>query len=298
MRLDGATAFLVTKPLQLIIAMLVVADLQFSQKPVFIIVKSFSGAERVSQRLTQAFENIDVKYIENHADAYAYIGKARFTHVFIDSDVGLKKTLILARLRYLRQIKHIYVFEEGLGTYRTDIYHGIKARVFSNLGIATSFGKNALIEKVFVLQPDEYIENFPELIGKVVAIRGKVSDLVSENLDRFRLLFDVPDIPSPRDSRKARCCIYLTSWTLDANIIAHLRTLDGDVFIKPHPHIQDSVAVEGFMFLDAGVPAELLLIDLLQRYTHVDVFDHTSSVRRYIQQNHLFYTDMRYNDAS
>jgi len=289
MRLDGPTAFLISKPLQLMVALLIVRDLELAAKPVFVITKSFSGAQQVSERLEKAFDQVEARFFETQAQAYAYMGQQRFAHVFIDSDTGFRKYMTLARLKYSRRIGHFHVFEEGLGTYRTDLYHGLKARVFETVGIATRFGANAMTERVFVLEPEEYARKLPDLAGKATAISGTIRDMLSEDHDRFMFLFDVPEIPMPEGGRQETCSLYLTSWAVDEGFLAHLRGLPGDVFIKAHPHIQGFASIDGLLTIDPGAPAELVLVALLREYDHVEVFDHFSSVRRYVQDRRIKY---------
>ncbi|WP_143594695.1 hypothetical protein [Thioclava sp. DLFJ5-1] len=292
MHLNGTTAFLISKPLQLMISLLVLRQLHLDVIPVFLVTNSFRGAKDIAGRLNAVYPNqVEAPFFETQAEAYSYLGEKRLAHVFIDSDVGFQKAFTLARLKQLSRGNRIYVFEEGLGTYRDDLYRGLKARVFSALGIATRFGASRFVDKVFLLTSDEYVEKFPDLATKAIKISGSLSDFMSEEHENLRLVFGFAGVATPSHDRKEVCHLYLTSWSVDEDFLDNFSRLPGDLFIKAHPHIKTDILPRGIEAIDAGIPAELAIVELLRYYEAVRVFDHMSSTRRYITSQRASFQD-------
>lgn len=287
---SGKSAFFISKPLQLMVALCIAQQDAFDSKPVFVIVDSFNGAREVADMLFSEFTELQTpEYFKLRSSALSFLKKQNFDNLFIDSDIGLKNFLTLASFKLSNPNISIHVFEEGLGTYRTDLYSGIKKTLFSLIGIGVFFGACRFVNSIYVYHKEEYIEKIPTAGFKAQQIRNSLFQFLTINSAALNRLFSFhgikpssPDIPC--------CTLYLSSWSINKEFIENFHKLEGDLFIKLHPHIRTNVAIDGIQFIDARVPAELLLIELITNYKSVQVYDHNSSVRRYIKKNNLTFS--------
>lgn len=263
---------------------MVVNQLLFERKPVFIITNSFRGAEGVAERLEQIYgRQLKAAYFETASEAFAELGVSKFDHVFIDSDVGFQKAVILARLKMRSPSTHLHVFEEGVGTYRTDLYEGIRKYTFPIVGIATHFGASPLIDRVFVLNASEYRTKFPARERKIHQIAGEMSAFITAEDHELKELFGFKGIQIPEGSDRRVCRLYLSNWTIDEAKLERFKGLSGDIFFKPHPQNLEYKTLDGIVSIDGGTLAEVVITELAKRYQNVEIYDHGTSVRRYIK---------------
>lgn len=271
------------------VALCIVQQAKFETKPVFVIIDAFCGAGQVAEQLSCEFDQLQTPvFFDSRQAALLFLKKRKFDNLFIDSDVGLRNFLTLASLKFANPNISIHVYEEGLGTYRTDLYSGYKKKLFGLIGIGALFGSCRFVTSVYVYRSQEYIDNIPENGIKVREIQGGVHQFLVENRDALKRVFGFDGIKSI--SPHFLCCsIYLSSWEVDAEFLSYFQGLEGDLFIKPHPHIRGCEEINGIKLIGANVPAELVLADLMKAYDSVVVFDRKSSVRRYITGKNLVY---------
>lgn len=269
------------------VALCIVQQGEWDTKPVFVILDTFSGAGEVADRLLHDFDQFQSPvFFTSRQAALAFLKKAKFDHLFIDSDVGVKNFLTLASQKFSNPRLLIHVYEEGLGTYRTDLYGCFKKKMFSLVGIGAFFGACRFVSRVYVFDAQEYIDNIPKNSVKVSKIQGDLSKFLAVNRDALKRLFGFTGVnPSPKD--KSHCSIYLSDWVIDKEFISYFKLLKGDLFIKPHPHLRNCNEFDGVRSIGANVPAELVIGDLMEVYDFVRVFDNHSSVRRYVSRNNL-----------
>jgi hypothetical protein len=195
---------------------------------------------------------------------------------------------MLALIKFTNPEISIDVYEEGIGTYRTDIYSGIKKQLFSLVGVGVFFGACRFVSSVYVFQPQEYLDRIPSNGFKVLKIHMGLAQFIVEYLDVLKRVFENKEIASI-SPQTSICSIFLSSWHIDAEFLEYFRGLKGDLFMKLHPHIRDNKYIEGVNSINSSIPAELVLTDLMKIYDSVVVFDHNSSIRRYISGKNLVY---------
>lgn len=286
----GKSAFLVSKPLQLMVALCIAQQEAFDSKPIFVIVDAFNGSREVADKLSSEFTELQApKYFASRPSALSFLRKQDFDNLFIDSDVGFKNFLTLASLKICHPKISIHVFEEGLGTYRTDLYSGIKKSLFCLIGIGAFFGACRFVTSVYVYNTEEYAKNIPAIDLKARKIQGSLSQFLATNSVALKRLFAFDGI-KPSSPDVLCCSLYLSNWETDKVFLHYFNTLKGDLFVKLHPHIRDNVAIDGIQSIDARIPAELILIELINSYQSVQVYDHNSSIRRYINSQNLTFS--------
>lgn len=285
----GKSAFLISKPLQLMIALCIVQQHQWDIKPVFVILDAFRGAESVAGRLSRDFSHIQTPiFIKERVEAFSFLRKKKFNNLFVDSDVGLQNYIALALQKLSNHRLSIYVYEEGLGTYRTDLYSGFKKKLFSLMGVGVFFGACRFVSAIYVFNPEEYSARISSNGSKAIKIEQKLSIFIKSNYDALIQLFDFHGLPSKLKDYSF-CSIYLTSWLVDKDFVVFFKSLKGDLFIKPHPHIKSELKYKGVDLIKSNVPAELIIQYLINIYSFVFVYDHNSSVRRYLSEDNLFF---------
>lgn len=281
-------AFVVSKPLQLIIALSIMTQLRIGQSVHVIVVDSFAGARDVCARLGSPdgpLKGVSAEFVGSTKDGYRALRKRRFSRIFIDCDVGAVRYLELLMIKAANPHLTINVYEEGMGTYRTDLYSGIKKNVLDLVGAGTAFGGCGLTSNLYIYNPDDYLSSFYKTKVNLIKIHQQIADLVCKMFGEMMTLFDY----TPVSGAGSKCNIYLSSWKFNESFLKRFQSFPGDRYIKPHPHLKDANAEADAVFLSAAVPAELVLIDLLKKYKCIDVYHHGSSIEKYIKSDRIQY---------
>lgn len=269
------------------VALCIAQQDEFDSKPVFVIIDAFNGARKVADTLSSEFAELQApEYFSSRSSALSFLKEQNFDNLFIDSDIGLKNFLTLTSFKIGNPNISIHVFEEGAGTYRTDLYSGVKKNLFSLIGIGVFFGACRFVTSIYVYQKEEYAEKIPAAGFKARRIKSSLAQFLMTNSAALKRLFAFDGI-KPNSTDATCCALYLSNWNTDKEFMDYFHKFEGDLFIKLHPHIRTDVAMDGIHSIDARVPAELLLIELIKNYNSVRVYDHNSSVRRYIKNKNL-----------
>ncbi|MBV7410711.1 hypothetical protein [Maritimibacter sp. DP1N21-5] len=290
-------AFIVTKPLQLLIAVAIIRQISAENKSCIVITDSFNGARIVVSRLGAVdwdLSSIDVRFCANREDAELLAANLGVRNIFVDSDVGIRRFRNILRTQMRSDHPEIWVYEEGLGTYRTDLYRRPKRCFFGMLGIGTRFGGCALTRGVYVLDPALYQDSFPHNKKEVHKIICMPSETIDCDFDVWCHVFSYSPITS---NNGEVCSVYLSGWHIESDELTRFRTMSGDRYFKPHPHIKFAPPVRGVHMISAAAPAELVLMDLRKSYRHVNVFHHGSSCERYVSDERISFSNILDEDA-
>ncbi len=266
------TAFIVTKPLQFMIADMIARQENEGEHIDFLVVDLFAGASDFVERFNRLDrENQRAIYFAEQRAAYAHAAEAEYGIVHTNCDVGFRIYQMLKRFKG----KSVRVYEEGVGTYRNDLYSGFKRRLLHGRGIGTVFGGSDIAQFIYVFDPASYYQRVQGIRAIPVKIDGSVAGYVSENRTILSHLFGAGD-QEPSDKSAT---VYLSDWDVDQRIVARLRKED-PFFLKPHPHRKESLSGEDV--LPGGVPAEVLITILAQAYRSLTVYHHGSSAAHYL----------------
>lgn len=218
-------------------------------------------------------------------EAYSYARTERhYDQMFIDSDFGVRKSLTLLRHKLRSPATRIIVYEEGVGTYRSDVYPPIKRDIFDLLGTGAAFGGCRLTSGILVYDVAAYRSKVGKYGGKPSPIRTSLVDFIKSNRGILEKLFGCDD-PCSMPSA-GRYSLYLTNWNIDRETVARLLGMPGKLLLKPHPHLkrQDfaSLGLPAERLMPAGVPAEVLIMKLLGQGAELTVYHHGSSAAHYL----------------
>ncbi len=295
--------FIATKPLQLIICMMV-RDIFFGEgsKLVLCLVDSFHGARNVVERV-KCHDNKwdDVLFFRSRHEAIRYAAEASCDFLFTDSDVGVKIFLSLAWFKIYNRKTRICVYEEGLGTYRDDIYSPLKAWLFNVFGVGAQFGACGLTDDIYIFDKETYVKKAPLSCHKARIITAKLEEYVG----RSSCLADIFNVSTALhglldSSRDGLCLVYLGSWSVSDSALFEIRQVTAGVkILKLHPHITSEAGVEFYnsfdYVVDPSLPAELLLLTVAERFDRVIVYHHGSSIVRYFQSSGVDFIDLGWN---
>ena len=285
--------FIVTKPLQLLIALSIIEQLNPLIEKQIIIVDSFVNSENVYTRISKKkLNSTEFKYCKDHNEAYKFIRHARFDQIFIDSDVGGRKFLTLIAHKIFNLNKIINLYEEGLATYLVNLDgYGRFFKLLKYFGIGTHFGESIFIDKIFLYQPNRYYKTFKNESPKLIEIKKKLSEFIDVNLN---LLFDVfgeshLDL-SEKLGTSNSCSLYLTEWLVDLKLIRSLSS-NGILIVKFHPNIKENINLEGVKckLISGPIPAEIIIKFLAKSYKEIIIYHHGSSAENYINGDNIIF---------
>jgi len=286
---NGKVAFLITKPLQLMVSLCISQQENSTPKPDFLIVNNFAGSSEISSQLQHNFTNLqNPLFFNDRKTALGYVKSNNYKTLFIDSDVGFRNLIELGFLKINNPNLSIHVYEEGLGTYRSDFYSGFKKLILQKIGAGTYFGGCSLVSNIYVYEAEEYLTSTKSDNKKVREIKNKLPEFIRTHRDSLRKLFSFNGLRE-EDAHRKVASLYLTSWNVDQEFFSKFQQLQGDLFVKAHPHIKTALNASAAKVIDAKVPAEILIMELAETYESVCVYDHFSSVRRYLKRQNLTY---------
>lgn len=288
--LSNKYGFLITKPLQLMVVLSLLEQLPKGIFIEFLIVDYFDDAEGMSDRLSKVIPVRGmVKFFRNHKKAYRWAVAQKYENFFIDSDVGFLKNISIIFLSLLSSKTILSVYEEGYGSYRNDLYTGLKGKILERIGCGIYFGGNWFTKELYIYNPEKYTQ---PISAKKIKIHKNIGTLLNENKQMFDYLFNSEEVfkdIEPRKNGLKKCSIYLSSWNIDHAQIEYLRKAADLLIIKPHPHLRGNVhfaKYEDVVVIKAGLPAEMLILWICGQFETVEVYHHNSSVIRYIQELH------------
>jgi len=277
--------FVVTKPLQLIIATAIVSQLRGKGKVFLCVVDHFYDSKNVTERLKNEKSDWDgVCWFADKKDAIFFAVSQEPKCIFVDSDVGFYNSIVLLVAKIISLKTLFYIFEEGIGSYRDDLYAWPKNKVLESLGIATSFGQSKSVSGIWLYEPSKYLKKFKNYNKECYKIDREVCVVIRENLDFFTRIFDFSDFFDGVVIQSSTCNIYISSWSVDYDVIEQVSKKFGDLYIKQHPHIKYNEVKSNHvgMLIPTSVPAEIVVVRLLSFYSKVNIYHHGSSLVKYL----------------
>lgn len=285
--------FICTKPLQIMTCMIIASN---TKKHTLIIVDLFKDAKTVSlsEKLNKYFSNIVL--VKSRNEALKLCEKLKPTTLFIDSDIGLIPLIRFYRLKLFSRNTSISVYEEGIGTYRQNLFKNpIKKLLYNSIGAATYFGGCALTTNIHVYDLDHYKKKFPSSGKKPLRIRQDLTKWIGENELELTDIFS-PNFKIPTSPKNTETSVYLSSWDLDRELINKL-SKNKKLYIKPHPHIKEEVKKTfsnnpNIHFFPAQIPAELIIMKLSAAFDKITIYHHNSSALHYLTPTNVTSMDI------
>lgn len=284
--------FVAANPLQILMSTSIMRQLDIADKSALIIHGGFAGAEEIAARLSPndlGLDGLEIIYLNQRKDAFAFVNKAKPREIFIDGDVGFRNFAMLLFLKLFNRKLRISVFEEGIGTYRKDLYHGAKKNIFPTIGIGTHFGGSVLTSFVYAIDPSRYKNIFPKNSAIIRPIDAGPRMVLWSNYHAWVRIFNYKEIEKTSSNE---CNVYLTNWNFRVESLKRIFELKGDHYIKLHPRCGAKVSMPGVVVFDTAAPAEMILSDLANKYKIVRVFHHGSSVAQYFSDSNVIFIQL------
>lgn len=278
--------FICTKPLQIIIAMIICNN--NNNNNTIYVTKTFYNSDKIANSYILKKYFVDVKFFTTRNMAIRYASKKKPDKLYIDSDIGLKTQKELILFKIFNQNSAINVYEEGIGTYRNNIILSkFKKTVYKITGSATTFGGSILTSKIYVFDKNKYIKNNPNLSNKAIQIDQNFYTWIKKNQRKLSDLFPVASLD---DNKKHNdyAYMYLSDWNIDQSIIDKI-SMHKNVYIKPHPHLQYNQIdlyikkYKSLHWIDAHIPAELAILKLSMTYNKLFIIHNNSSAFYYMK---------------
>lgn len=275
-------AFIVTKPIQLLVVLAVLEQEVFHKKVTLFFCDSFINAQNVERRFRRAINGrMHSCFCKSRIHAINLAAGKGFDVLYVDSDVGVQHYIALLRFKLRNPFCLVNVFEEGLGTYNEDAYTGLKKVILKTLGVGGNFGGNIFTTNIYVYKPDEYIAKFQEQRKKAKLIETSIWSLIGINSELFKKTFNIINHSGAGD-KNSFCYVYLTGHLIDYDFINKFKIKDGQLFIKYHPHLKNIHQIEGIEALNSSAPVECIIHEFLHTYDNIVIYDHYSAARRYV----------------
>ena len=285
--------FVITKPLQLLVVLAIIEQLPATAARDLLILDAFADAAEIAAAVEKYRAKWgDVHFFSSHDSMFQHCLATRYATLFMDSDVGFKKNVELLRIRLRSPACRFAVYEEGVGTYRTDLYRGWRKQLLRTLGAGVHFGGNRLVSEVYVFDKAEYAHAFGE--SKVIAITCNLMALLEKYAAELFGIFGADRVRNAlgNNGRSKEAVLYLSSWQVDSAALLQIRAEQCLKILKPHPHhrnITEGGAYEGFFVAPAGMPAEILLLLIGEMFDTIRIYHHGTSAERYVKKPNLKY---------
>lgn len=286
-------AFIVERPLQILIALAIVEQLhdRKSKNVIFMIADSFHDAEGIYHRINASYgDEIEFRYFSSYSGAIEHSVVSKFDELFIHWDVGFGTQFRLRRILRNNPNLVINTFEEGVGSYRSDIYKGVKKFLLNALGFPMNTGGSKYTNSMYVYRVKEYFEKVKRPARNVIGIKRNLSALLDLHREKLISVFDPSDFLSQIEMKgDGQCLIYMSNWNFKAEDLDVYSSFSGVKLLKLHPHIKNMPVgrVGDFLVVPNSMPAELLIGRACSIFDDVSVFHKGSSALMYIESDNL-----------
>lgn len=282
-----SVAFLATKPLQILVCLMLSRQLGLSGTADLFVVDNFAGAGAVIDDLAKLrFGWRSVRRCGSRFQALD-LASRRSRKVFLDRDVGLAMFFAMLCQKAAHGTEFA-IYEEGVSSYDAVSELSRRQQLVLNLvGGATMLGRSRLTSEFWLFKPGDVALDLHHE-SKLRRIEGELQRFIRDERESLSQLFwRGSPIEHPSEPE---CHLYLPSWTPDTHTAMAVLEQQGDSFLKLHPHTREGHPVSTLGFkrvLPSVIPAELLLAELCDRYQVVHVYHHGSSVTRYYRSGQV-----------
>lgn len=278
------SAYIITKPIQYLNATNIPDEAK--KKDCFIIKKFDKEPEFVLYLQNNNFHWNLIKSYKSRYEALIYIirHKKKYAYLYLDSDYGIILTLFFFLLKNL----NIYVYEEGIGSYRyfiPSVDNKLKNRILS---IIRNFircrnwlGGNYFTKGVFVYYPQVLMSLVPEAKNK--SVKSFKEPLYTHIMKLNELEIFLNGINFEKYKKK-NILLYITSWNI-RDIQEYLKNYKSYYkILKPHPHITNIPKVTGFDEIIYFIPTEIIISKICSIARKIVILHEDSSSVLYLSE--------------
>lgn len=288
--------FICERPTQIITALEVCNQLADKDETEILVAERFDDAQGIVERFSKMYPAVNFTLKVNYTDAINFMFSKLPASVYIHWDMGFRTQFWLARARSVAGTR-ISVFEEGIGTYRQDIYPSLKRKIFCLFRIPVNIGGSKHIDEIFVYNKSVYSKVSYKKPLKVTSINRSLAEsvLLREN-ELIEVFGATRFLCSIKEQMSNRCNILLSNWNFSATDLALIYKTSDTNIVKFHPHCEERVLGHDLLNAPRSMPAELLLLILSRLFPLVFVYHYGSSVEKYIKEKNITFIDMSKNE--
>lgn len=286
-------AFITERPTQAITATIISLNNKSARSITIYVANCFNDAKGITQRLSEVHKDLTYIHSDSYNSAFESAISKRPDVLFIHWDVGFRTQNILKRVKKENPTIKISVFEEGIGTYRQDIYPRLKKLLFQICKLPINIGGSRHTDEIYVYNVNQYEYNATKKPISIKPIPKKLDEYITSNIKNLSYIFNFSDfLDSLNKSPDENCFIYLSNWNFHIEEINKFKCLDGALVLKLHPHCQVQIKDEKIYIAPSSVPAEVLIILASQIFSRVTVYHNNSSTEMYINNKNIEFIDL------
>lgn len=285
------SAVIITKPLQYINA----SNIYNEKRKDLFVVSWFVNYEwfvETIARTDSTWDTVHVFTTRNQALRYILKHKKAYDDIFVDTDFGIGISLLF----FLLMPVNINVYEEGWATYHyinpkmsaMKTWKWLLCRLFFHYN--NYIGGGYFTRSIYVYDPNKYLSNINNSRQEIISFSKGFYDHILDmkdfcNIYSKRLVTDT--------FKDANVILFLGSWpeTHYDYFTGILNENPGyKSIIKNHPHYVQDNQVNNFhtdLVVDADIPAEIVIIQLLRIVKHLVVVHEHSSALMYIKSDKI-----------
>ncbi|MBG9375735.1 hypothetical protein I5907_05785 [Panacibacter sp. DH6] len=284
--------FVCSKPLQYFNACNITPDNNY--KNVLIIENRFKDASAFYQCVKEYDTRWEEVLFKNNYQEVLFVGLFKFN--IINLYFYLDWLLIPALMLKIIPCKNLYVYEEGIGSYRSDIFSATpnyRKKIRSAVGVSEYPGFHSKVRGMYVYCGKYYSQKFlaysKNRTLNVLDFDKNFNEMIGDNLNAALKLFQLDSASFDYCCNKT-IALYISSWPFD---YAFFDTLNLDTYdyclVKPHPHITDlqlgDRSDKKIKVVDSGILAEFLVQLIIDRAAAVDIYHYNSTSLIYQKQH-------------
>jgi hypothetical protein len=280
LKIADATGYLCSSPIQALNVLNLALD-DHAYRKILVYVDPFDRFKRFCEALREIDLITDVYIFESEKVAFEWLMdfEVRLSKLYIDSDIN--------KAKYLYALRHadIWVYEEGIGTYRPQHFFPrtflgkVYRQCLSIFGYRNFRGGDRYCKGVVVHNPAYYKDH---IYGRKLVRKFPLNFL--EAIDRFSTLkafsFDMvyPELMN------AEVALVIGDWHGFGTMIADANLEHEIVLIKAHPKAQVIFTFnDSQLSIPQEIPVEFVIRQLLTRGCMVSIYSFRSSAAFYFE---------------
>jgi hypothetical protein len=282
------TVFITERPTQIITSLILIEQLGLTKHTQIIAANRFTDAKSIINNLSRVSPEIEFLLTEDYDGAISAAQDQLPARLFMHWDVGFGTQRRLRKIAALNNNLPISIFEEGIGTYRQDIYTQPKRAIFRFLNLPTNVGGSKYTGEIFVFDKNKYISTATKSPPSINQIAEQYADFLMKHEHQFLDIFSGTElIKRLSDSRKRLCTIYLSDWKFKESDLNSIPKDDTEFVVKLHPHCKDNPILRSMEIAPRSLPAELLIISASKIFDRVNVYHKNSSAVIHIDKENI-----------
>lgn len=267
-----------------------------AQKNILVIEDKFKDAYKFYESVKTYDDSwFEIYYKEDRSKILLLcLFKYRVINFYYYLDFMLRAALFL----YAVPCKNIFIYEEGISAYRTDIFKNTaayKRKIRRFIGLSEYAGFHSRVKGMYVYNKEKYLKTFSQLNKKKqpqpLPFNASFEQMLKNNIELSLKIFQFDAEHIFADVQNKKVLLYITSWPLNNKALENINTNEYDYcIIKPHPHIRDLELPAHWnnnktIIIESVILAEFIIEVLIERNNRVDIYHHNSSAVMYLNQH-------------